>query len=128
MSGNNRNNWNPEKYRGQQNIVDNLKLLYKQCINEFERPLTLEDEDIFDSYVSFCDAEAEDHIFPEVRNRYDAMVLDDMRYKMEESQQTKSEAASPSKFYSKCNKQVSQHIKSIELHGKEWKVVEEKEE
>jgi hypothetical protein len=75
--------YNPEKYIKQKGIVENLRTLYKRCINEYERPLTLEDADIWDSYDSFGDAEAGDTVFPELKNRYDAMVLDDMRYKQE---------------------------------------------
>lgn len=77
--------FNPQKYSAQQVIVNNYKLLYSELhsIGYINHPLTLEDADIWDSYDSFGEAEADDAVFPEVRNRYDAMVLQDMKYKME---------------------------------------------
>ena len=81
--------YNPQKYSKQKIIIDNLLNLWNSLHTTHDLnnlPMTLSDEEIWDSYDSFHDAEAEDYIFPEVKNRYDAMVLDDMRYKMEELQ------------------------------------------
>lgn len=78
--------YNPEKYPAQSGIVQNYRDLWGELHNcdLLNYELTLTDAEIWDSYDSFCDAEAEDDVFPELRNRYDAMVLQDIRYKQEQ--------------------------------------------